>query len=166
MTIDAHDVPWIEALADVTSQVGAAVREEDGVIYIEPPGTDTRTAAPSGVVERGARVEVRKLSAEASATGAVPLSEGITPPKLVIRIDPKYTEDAKAARIAGMVIIATEIDELGNVASAEVRKPLPFGLSAAALDAVKQWKFEPAMKDGKPVRVKFNITVNFKPDGE
>ena len=43
-----------------------------------------------------------------------------------------------------------------------VLKSLPYGLSDAALVAVKQWVFEPATKDGTPVSVIYNLTVNFK----
>jgi TonB family protein len=44
----------------------------------------------------------------------------------------------------------------------KVVRPLGMGLDQKALDAVKQWKFEPAMKDGKPVAVQINVEVNFR----
>ena len=45
---------------------------------------------------------------------------------------------------------------------ARVLKPLPFGLDAAALNAVKQWKFQPGTLNGQPVPVYYNLTVNFR----
>jgi periplasmic protein TonB len=78
------------------------------------------------------------------------------------RVEPVFPEEARKARIAGIVILEALIDELGNVSNARVLKPLPFGLDQAALDAIRQWKFRPGTVDGKPVKVIFNLTVNFK----
>ncbi|HET8799516.1 MAG TPA: M56 family metallopeptidase, partial [Thermoanaerobaculia bacterium] len=90
----------------------------------------------------------------------------IRPPKILHRVDPIYTPEAKAAHIGGVVVLETTIDELGNVVDPRPLKPLPKGLTEAAIEAVRQWKFEPPLKDGKPVRVLFNITINFKLDDE
>ncbi len=54
------------------------------------------------------------------------------------------------------------IDKQGNVTNVQVLKPLPFGLDAAAVDAVRRWKFKPGTLNGQPVDVIFNLTVNFK----
>jgi TonB family protein len=64
--------------------------------------------------------------------------------------------------VAGVVILEAVIDRDGNVKDVMVLKPLPYGLSEAAVDAVKQWKFKPGTLDGTPVDVIFNLTVNFK----
>jgi TonB family protein len=83
-------------------------------------------------------------------------------PVVVKRVEPVYTEEARKARISGIVIIEARISEAGVVDDVQVLKPLPFGLDQAAVDAVKQWEFRPATLDGKPVPVIFNLTVNFK----
>jgi type IV pilus assembly protein PilQ len=54
------------------------------------------------------------------------------------------------------------IDHTGVVKDARVLKPLPFGLDQAALDAVKQWTFQPATLNGQAVDVLFNVTINFR----
>ena len=87
---------------------------------------------------------------------------GIIAPKVISRVEPEYNAEAKAARIAGVCILEALIDEEGNVADVRVLKPLPMGLAAAAAEAVRQWKFAPAMLDGKPVAVIFNLTIHFK----
>ena len=94
--------------------------------------------------------------------GALRIGGNVHPPKLVERVEPKYTAEARKARLSGIVIVEARIDEAGRVTDAMAVKPLPFGLSEAALDAVKQWRFEPGTLDGKPVPVVFNVTVNFK----
>ncbi len=91
-----------------------------------------------------------------------PIDRSIQPPVVVERVEPTYPEEARKARISGIVILETKIDENGSIVGVNVLKPLPFGLDQAAAEAVKQWKFKPALKDGKPVAVTFNLTVNFK----
>ena len=78
------------------------------------------------------------------------------------RVEPKYTDVARSARVAGIVIIEAIIDKNGNVDRVRVVKGLPMGLSEEAERAVRQWKFRPGTLNGQPVDVIFNLTVNFK----
>jgi TonB family protein len=89
-------------------------------------------------------------------------NENMKPPKIVSRVEPVYTAEAKANGIFGVVILALDITETGAVTDVQVVKPLPYGLDQAAVDAVRQWRWEPATLDGKAVPVKFNVTINFK----
>ncbi len=86
-------------------------------------------------------------------------------PVVIQRIEPIFTAEAKKNRISGIVITEVLIDRNGDVVDVRVLKPLPFGLDRAAVDAVRQWKFRPATRNGEPVKVFFTLTVNFKPDG-
>jgi TonB family protein len=83
-------------------------------------------------------------------------------PTVIRRVEPAFPEEARKARIAGIVILEALIDEQGNVQDARVLKPLPFGLDQAALEAIRQWQFRPGTIDAKPVKVIFNLTINFK----
>ena len=83
-------------------------------------------------------------------------------PVIVSKVEPVYPEEARAARVSGIVILEVVIDKTGSVRDAVVLKPLPFGMDKAAIDAVKQWKFKPGTLNGMPVDVIFNLTVNFK----
>ena len=60
------------------------------------------------------------------------------------------------------MILEATIDASGNVRDVRVLKPLPDGLSEAARDALKQWKFAPGTLDGRPVDVIFNVTISFR----
>ena len=71
---------------------------------------------------------------------------------------------AQRGPLSGIIIIEALIDKNGLVRDAVVLKELPAGLSDAALDAVRQWTFQPATLHGEPVEVIFNLTVNFKLD--
>ncbi len=84
-------------------------------------------------------------------------------PKIVTMVNPEYPKEAAKLGLQGMVKIEATIDEKGNVAEARVlpaEKPQPL-LEEAALKAVKQWKFEPFIKDGKVVRLTFSLNVKF-----
>lgn len=94
--------------------------------------------------------------------GFQPLPPGAARPVKVHDVAPEYTELARAARLQGVVILQTAIDQEGNVVDVDVLKGLHMGLTEAAVDAVKQWKFEPAKIDGKPIPVSYNVTVNFR----
>lgn len=96
------------------------------------------------------------------ATDAVRAGGNVKAPRVVKSVEPVYPEEARRANASGIVIVETVIDKTGHVVDAVVLKSLPYGLSDAALDAVKQWVFEPATKDGNPVSVIYNLTVNFK----
>jgi protein TonB len=78
------------------------------------------------------------------------------------RVNPNYTEVARKARIAGVVIVEAIVNKDGNVEQVKVIKGLPMGLSEEAMDAVKRWHFKPGTLNGHPVDVIFNLTVNFQ----
>lgn len=112
--------------------------------------------------------------AEPAASAASPSTEAsekkgdLTPPKLVTRVDPDYPESARANRVEGMIVVDALIDDKGNVTGVSVAKGVEGddgkALAEAAMAAVKQWKFEPAKMDGKPVATKFAVTINFRLD--
>jgi periplasmic protein TonB len=95
-------------------------------------------------------------------SGPLRVGGDVKAPTVVTRIEPKYTETARAGRVAGVVIVEAIIDKNGNVDQVKVVKGLPMGLSEEAERAVRQWKFRPGTMNGQPVDVIFNLTVNFK----
>lgn len=82
-------------------------------------------------------------------------------PLIIRKVEPSYPDEAKQAKISGIVIVEALIDKAGVVKDVHVLKPLPNGLSEAAVSAVRQWSFRPGTLDGEPVDVVFNLTVNF-----
>ena len=85
----------------------------------------------------------------------------IKPPKLIKSVDPVYPEEARKQGIEGLVILEATVDVEGKVQDVKVLRPVP-ALNQAAIDAVKQWVYEPTIIDGKPTPVVFTVTVNFK----
>jgi len=85
----------------------------------------------------------------------------IKPPKRVKMIEPVYPEEAKKQGIEGTVILEATVDVNGKVKDVKVLRAVP-ALNQAAIDAVKQWVYEPKIIDGQPTAITFTVTVNFK----
>ena len=90
----------------------------------------------------------------------VRLHSGIRAPLKTTHVPPVYPAPARASRMQGIVILEATIDTEGNVASLTVLRSIPF-LDAAAVDAVKQWKYTPALLNDTPVPVIMTVTVRF-----
>jgi TonB family protein len=115
----------------------------------------------AGGVEGGVVGGVEGSKREESAKGVVRAVGGIKPPKLVTCVNPVYPEIARQAQVEGTVILEATTDEKGNVESVKILRSIPV-LDQAAVDAVRQWKYEPMIIDGKPRKVVFTVTVLFK----
>jgi TonB family protein len=82
-------------------------------------------------------------------------------PRLIKRVNPIYPAAAQGKKIEGPVVMETEIDETGKVRAIRILNTPNQLLNDAALTAVKQWVYEPFIKDGKAKRVVFTVTVTF-----
>ena len=90
------------------------------------------------------------------------IGPGISPPYVISKIEPVYTPEAKAEKIQGTVVMRMVVDQNGSARDIEIVRSLDDGLDQKAIDAVSQWQFGPAKKDGKPVRCLATIEVNFR----
>ena len=96
--------------------------------------------------------------------GPIHVTGDVTKPVKIFAPPPEYTEMAERARVQGVVILQAIIDCNGRVLETTVLKGLPMGLSEQAQIAVANWRFRPAMLQGEPVSVYFNLTINFQLD--
>jgi periplasmic protein TonB len=87
---------------------------------------------------------------------------GVSAPRAVYAPDPEYSEEARKAKYQGTVVLWIVVGPDGRVHDMRVSRALGLGLDEKALEAVKQWRFEPARKDGQAVAVQVNIEVNFR----
>jgi len=92
---------------------------------------------------------------------AFALTTEITPPQLIEVASPDYTPEARKNKIEGSVTMAIVVDRKGDVIDAKVVKGLGYGLDENAIVAVKVWKYRPAERNGEPVAVKMEVTVDF-----
>ncbi len=94
--------------------------------------------------------------------GAYRIGGGVSPPSVILKVEPEYSEEARKAKFQGTVVLFIVVDEKGNPRELKVLRPLGLGLDQKAIEAVEKWKFKPGMKDGKPVAVQATIEVNFR----
>lgn len=94
--------------------------------------------------------------------GVFKVGGGISAPRPIATPDPVYTEAAREAKTQGTCILWLIVDAEGRPRDIRVVHGLGFGLDAKAIEAVKQWRFEPALKDGRPVNVQISVEVGFR----
>ncbi len=85
----------------------------------------------------------------------------ITAPRRIVMVEPVYPEIARHARKEGVVVLSLIIGPSGKVVSIEVLRGLGLGLTEAAVEAARQWVFEPSTYKGRPTAVQYNLTVRF-----
>lgn len=155
-----------------------------------PPAPETAAAAPSGgiVEERRSDSETAATPAPAApmaapqamakerdqaAAGAISRDElkeksdepirlgpGVTPPEVVQRVEPRFPESLKGRTVMGTpVVIEAVVSAHGSVEKIRVVHSNP-PFDQAVIDAVRQWRYKPAMKDGKPVAVYLTVVTS------
>ncbi len=83
-------------------------------------------------------------------------------PKILHRVEPRYTREARVMGVQGTALLEVLVDEQGNPADISVLSPIGFGLDRRAVEAVRQWTFRPAMREGKPVPATLTVDVKFR----
>jgi len=86
---------------------------------------------------------------------------GVSAPKAIYSPDPDYSEEARKVKHMGVVVLWLVVDPDGKPRDIRVLRTLGLGLDEKAIEAVKNWRFDPAMKDGKPVAVPISVEVTF-----
>lgn len=94
--------------------------------------------------------------------GVFRVGGGVSAPRALDTPDPEYSDEARKAKYQGVCILWLIVGPDGHPRDVKVARSLGMGLDQKAIEAVKKWKFEPAMKDGKPVAVQINVEVNFR----
>lgn len=134
------DDPEPEPLPEVEVPLPPAPDEDVVILPAAPPPPE-----PEPVVE-----------------GPVRVGGKITAPRCIHRVEPRYTEIARKARIQGPVILEATIDRDGSVINLRSLRGLPMGLTEEAIRAVSQWRYEPTLLGEEPVQVLMTVTVNYR----
>jgi TonB family protein len=90
-----------------------------------------------------------------------PGANGVGYPTLIYSIDPEFSDEARKARYQGVVVVDVIVAVDGTVHNPRVVRALGMGLDEKAIEAVKQYRFKPATKDGKPVPVEVPVEISF-----
>lgn len=94
--------------------------------------------------------------------GSFSVGGRVTPPVPLYRPDPEYSEEARKAKLQGIVIVEVVVDENGRVRNPKILQSLGLGLDEQAVKSVLTWKFKPAMRAGKPVAVTIDVHTSFR----
>jgi TonB family protein len=94
--------------------------------------------------------------------GVYKVGKGTSAPQVLYKKEPEYSEEARKAKFQGTVVLYVEVDPSGRAVNPRVVRSLGLGLDEKAMEAVRQWKFKPGYRDGKPVTVAAQIEVNFR----
>ncbi len=145
------------------------------------PATVTEAKNPAAIISANSPSPVSQPSVGTISPSAAPTSASTLPslplgidttwylarqvdtqPRAMGRIEPAYPEEARKRNLEGTLKLMLKIDDLGRVQSAEVVEANPSGVfDEAALGAFRKARFQPAMKDGRPVRYQAYIRVDF-----
>ncbi len=156
--------------------VAAAKKPSLGEVHLATPKSN-RSAGSAGVGDAGAGLNLTNeiaptgdamasgfvgASSKQPAAPAVPLPIGgdVRAVRLLSSTPPVYPQLAKNQRVEGAVRIDALIDPTGKVSSMKVVSG-PVLLHQAAMDSLRQWRYQPAMLDGKPIEMRLTVTVQF-----
>jgi protein TonB len=97
-------------------------------------------------------------------TGGGPkrIGGGVSAPQVIYQVEPEFSEEARKAKVAGNVLVNLWVGTDGLPSHVHVIRGVGMGLDEKAVEAVRQYRFKPAMENGKPVLVELNIEVNFQ----
>lgn len=131
--------------------------------YAQTPPSDDKenNAAANGSPSAGSAPELMINGVPLSVYKAK-AANGVTAPRPIKSPDPEYSIEARQQKVQGSCVLWLVVGTDGLPRSIRVQKGLGFGLDEKAVEAVRQWRFEPALKDGKPVPVQINIEVSFR----
>jgi TonB family protein len=124
--------------------------------------------AEAEFLETSAAIIHKKLAAtlspqfEASVSSAMRVGGGVLPPKLLYKVEPAYSDEARAVKTAGTVLLNVVIDVDGQAKDIRVEQGVGMGLDEKAVEAVRGWRFKPGEMGGAPVPVQARIEVNFR----
>ena len=112
---------------------------------------------------------IRPTSGYPAEVTAVPPADilkvggAIAAPKKLVNVPPRYPDDAAQAKAQGAVVLDVIIDAEGVPTDVQVAQSVPL-LDAAAVEAVRQWRYEPTLMNGVAVPIAMTVTVNFTLD--
>jgi TonB family protein len=126
------------------------------------------TMLDAGAADDSTAIEIKPASKKSPPIDAPPDSGPVYSTRdvdrkavIIIRPEPQYSEEARASRVSGTVVLKAVLSSSGKVGVIEATKSLPRGLTEKAMEAARQIKFIPAIKDGKFVSQTIQVEYNF-----
>lgn len=154
--------PVVAVAADTRDRVGVPAetpRQEDS----HGPGTGGGTGSGHGTgIGEGNGPGLGPGSGGGTGGGPYRPGSGISPPSVIREVKPDYTEEGRRRNLEGDVVMEIVVRRDGSVGDVKLLQGLGAGLDQRAIDAVRQWRFSPAQRQGVPVDVIVEVAVEFK----
>jgi protein TonB len=138
-------------------EVPNVIKPEEGIDLGGVPG-GVEGGVPGGVV--GGIVGGLPNEAPPPPAKVVRIGGQIAQPKIIRRIEPVYPDLAKASRVSALLILEAEVDVRGYVKAVKVLRGHPL-FDEAAMEALKQWRYQPLLLNGEPTGFILTVTMNF-----
>jgi TonB family protein len=116
----------------------------------------------ANAAQKALLAQVKAKVTTAPGVYKISAAAGMTPPKPLQSPQPEYSEEARIAKIQGTVYISLEVGPDGLARNIQVLQGIGLGLDESAVEAIRQWIFQPGTKDGQPVTVAASVEVNFR----
>jgi protein TonB len=159
----AVQAPVVPVAADTTTTPGLPTSATQSAPSSQGPGTGGGVGSGAGTgLGEGQGSGIGPGSGGGTGGGPFRPGSGVEPPVLLREIRPVYTVEARRRSIEGDVVLDIVVRENGSVGSIRVTRGLDSGLDQKAVEAVRQWRFEPARRRGTPVDVVVEVSVEFK----
>jgi TonB family protein len=113
-------------------------------------------------LRRSLAARLSPMTAVSSTTQPHKVGAGVTAPRLLYKMEPAYSEEARATKYQGTVLLKVVVDVDGMAKDIQVVKGLGLGLDEKAVEAISAWKFKPGEQGGVAVPVMAQIEVNFR----
>ena len=148
----------------------ADAEDRAGVLRAARSETDSRGAGAGGGVGTGTGTGLGEGTGSGvgagsgGGTGGGPFrpGAGITPPRLLREVKPDYSDEARRASVEGEVVLEIVVRQDGSVGDVRYIRRLGSGLDQRAVEAVRRWRFAPALRHGVPVDVMVEVAVEFR----
>jgi TonB family protein len=140
----------------------AALTMEFLAHFLREQGRVTEAEAMEASAGEIRKARVAELSPKRQTAQISKVGSGVAAPVLLHKVEPRYSVEARAAKVQGTVVLSLVIGTDGTASDVQLRKGVGYGLDEQALNAVTQWTFKPGMRDGVPVPVQATIEVNFR----
>lgn len=165
--LDSEPLPVVVA---PLATAPAHAEDRAGVLRAARNATDSRGAGAGGGVGTGTGTGLGEGTGSGvgagsgGGTGGGPFrpGAGITPPRLLREVKPDYSDEARRASVEGEVVLEIVVRQDGSVGDVRYIRRLGSGLDQRAVEAVRRWRFAPALRHGVPVDVMVEVAVEFR----
>jgi hypothetical protein len=174
--------PMLEKCSFYDAQVGSAgVANAPSIAVADKPFAAKPVVQQDdeSIASGGGTITPLNQGVQVGADGVYKIGGAVSAPVLIYSVEPEFTEEARKAKVGGNVLVnlwvgtdglpshvhairAVYVDKDGHASSGPLSGGNGLGLEDKAVEAVRQYKFKPAMDDGKPVLVELNVDVNFQ----